>query len=78
MSTFVYKGGGRGQKRAKICLRGLWMTPYEEGHGQKEDQRLARLCNTSNAIEQTSLSNPAPILWSKNFRLPRDFQEKLI
>ena len=30
MSTFVYKGGGRGQKWAKICLRGLWKPPYFE------------------------------------------------
>ena len=28
MSMFVYKGGGRGQKWAKICLRGLWKPPY--------------------------------------------------
>ena len=27
MSMFVYKGGGRGQKWAKICLRGLWRPP---------------------------------------------------
>ena len=29
MSMFVYKGGGRGQKWAKICLRGLWKPPYD-------------------------------------------------
>ena len=32
MSMFVYKGGGRGQKWAKICLRGLWKPPKIELH----------------------------------------------